>query len=335
LICAAIAALSVGFAVERGATHRIDEARDGLQVEAAGISPFGSIHPKSSGLGSSPESQSPDRAGVRVASLETDFESALDEESEPEAATNLGASFDERFFFDQRLASFDERFAGAFNAAGSASVAMAMTEERASDESPDPVEHATARPPTGRSAPRLAMLTPSAPPVFEKRRRAPDAPIDPPSLSDLGGRTAIYDIAAHTVYLPDGHRLEAHSGLGSRLDDPRYVAAKGRGPTPPNVYRLALRERLFHGVRAIRLLPVDESKMFGRDGMLAHTYMLGPNGQSNGCVSFSDYPAFLNAFLRGDVDRLVVVERLADRPRGNNTASGWLPESIKDLFRRS
>jgi hypothetical protein len=29
-----------------------------------------------------------------------------------------------------------------------------------------------------------------------------------------GDYTAIYDIASRTVYLPDGHRLEAHSGLG-------------------------------------------------------------------------------------------------------------------------
>src|SRR5262249_15864078 len=33
-------------------------------------------------------------------------------------------------------------------------------------------------------------------------------------------RTALYDIAAHTVYLPNGDRLEAHSGLGSMLDNP-------------------------------------------------------------------------------------------------------------------
>ena len=71
------------------------------------------------------------------------------------------------------------------------------------------------------------------------------------------------------------------------------------------------RERLFHGVRAIRLIPVDDGKMFGRDGILAHSYMLGPSGDSNGCVSFRDYPAFLNAFLTGKVDRLVVVEHLA------------------------
>jgi len=62
--------------------------------------------------------------------------------------------------------------------------------------------------------------------------------------------------------------------------------------------------------------------------------MLGPNGQSNGCVSFSDYPAFLDAYLKGEVDRLVVVEQLATAS-SPKTASGWLPEFIKDLFRRS
>src|SRR5208282_4855588 len=36
--------------------------------------------------------------------------------------------------------------------------------------------------------------------------------------------TAVYDISARTVYLPDGTRLEAHSGLGDRLDNPRYVS---------------------------------------------------------------------------------------------------------------
>jgi hypothetical protein len=95
-----------------------------------------------------------------------------------------------------------------------------------------------------------------------------------------------------------------------------------------------MRESLFHGVRAIRLVPKDDSKMHGRDGILAHTYMLGPNGQSNGCVSFRDYQAFLDAYLRGDITRLVVVERLADVP-GQRTASDWLSNALKDLFRRS
>jgi hypothetical protein len=38
--------------------------------------------------------------------------------------------------------------------------------------------------------------------------------------------------------------------------------------------------------------------------------MLGSNGQSNGCVSFRDYPKFLQAFLSGEVERLVVVPNL-------------------------
>jgi hypothetical protein len=41
--------------------------------------------------------------------------------------------------------------------------------------------------------------------------------------------------------------------------------------------------------------PIDGGKMHGRDGILAHSYMLGLNGQSNGCVSFNDYAAFLDA----------------------------------------
>jgi hypothetical protein len=120
---------------------------------------------------------------------------------------------------------------------------------------------------------------------------------------------AIYDIRARTVYLPNGTKLEAHSGLREFLDDPRYVNVRMRGATPPGTYDLKLRESLFHGVRALRLTPID-SNMFGRAGLLAHTYMLGPNGDSNGCVSFKDYDAFLQAYLRGEVKRLTVVARL-------------------------
>ena len=138
--------------------------------------------------------------------------------------------------------------------------------------------------------------------------------VDSVPLPDDDGRTAIYDITAHAVYLPNGRRLEAHSGLGGLRDNPRHVHVKMRGATPPNVYNLALRERLFHGVRAIRLTPVDSGRMFGRAGMLAHSYMHGSNGQSNGCVAFSNYPEFLNAFLKGEFTRLVVVERLENPP---------------------
>jgi len=161
--------------------------------------------------------------------------------------------------------------------------------------------HTAAAPRPVADAARLARLAP--------------APQASQALADADAHTAIYDIAAHTLYLPGGEKLEAHSGIGRRLDDPRYVKAKNRGPTPPNVYELALRERRFHGVRALRLIPVGDADMFGRDGMLAHSYMLGPNGQSNGCVAVRNYPAFLHAYLSGQVDRLVVVDHLATHNR--------------------
>jgi hypothetical protein len=123
--------------------------------------------------------------------------------------------------------------------------------------------------------------------------------------------TAVYDISGRTVYMPDGTKLEAHSGLGKMLDDPRYADRKMRGVTPPHTYELSLRERPFHGVEAIRLKPVGgEDKIYGRSGLLAHTYMLGPNGDSNGCVSFRNYSAFLRAYKSGQVRRLVVVAKL-------------------------
>src|SRR5579884_410095 len=134
------------------------------------------------------------------------------------------------------------------------------------------------------------------------------------ALAAADSHTAIYDIEAHTVYMPDGSRLEAHSGLGEHMDDPRAIDKKARGPTPPNVYDLVWRDGLFHGVRAIRLNPVNDSKMYGRDGILAHPYMLGPSGQSFGCVSFKDYAEFQRAFKNGEVDRLGVVPHLDGKP---------------------
>ena len=119
--------------------------------------------------------------------------------------------------------------------------------------------------------------------------------------------TAIYDIAAHTVYLPDGRRLEAHSGLGASVDDPRSVAQRMRGATPPNLYELTPREAMFHGVRALRMTPTGGTT-FGRAGLLTHSYMLrGREGESNGCVVFRDYDAFLAAYDAGIVRRLLVV----------------------------
>lgn len=119
---------------------------------------------------------------------------------------------------------------------------------------------------------------------------------------------AVYKITDHKVYLPNGDAIEAHSGLGQMRDNPRYVHVKMRGPTPPHMYELSWRERPFHGVKAIRLTPVGgASAIHNRDGLLAHTYMLNPEGASNGCVSFRDYMPFQRAFERGEIQKLAVV----------------------------
>ena len=150
----------------------------------------------------------------------------------------------------------------------------------------------------------LAYAKPDEP--VEREQPAPKY-----ALPGAGSGVAVYDIKAATVYMPNGERLEAHSGMGSFTDKPRYVDEKNRGPTPPNVYSLSLREKLFHGVPAIRLTPVGDNKMYGRNGFLAHTYMLrGHYAQSNGCVVFKNYDKFLRAFRRGKVTKLVVVPSL-------------------------
>jgi hypothetical protein len=127
------------------------------------------------------------------------------------------------------------------------------------------------------------------------------------SAPSAGGGTAVYDIAAHTVYMPNGERLEAHSGRGRNFDDPHSFSQKNRGVIPPQTYALNPREQPFHGVAALRLNPVGDGDMYGRVGMLAHSYMLGPRGDSMGCVSFKDYDKFLAAYQRGEISRLVVV----------------------------
>jgi len=230
------------------------------------------------------------------------------------------ASLDERFAaLDDRPASFDKRVASADDCPASFAERFgSITRVLASGLGSPPDRDVQNR---RADAPK---------PTVSKDVRPGQARKEVPLPGD-DGRTAIYDITAHTVYLPSGRRLEAHSGLGGFMDNPGHVRMKMPGSTPPNVYNLALRERMFHGVRAIRLNPIDGSRMYGRGGILAHSYMLGPNGQSNGCVSFSNYPEFLNAFLKGEVTRLAVVDRLESPP--GKLAAGQLPEPVRELMK--
>jgi hypothetical protein len=343
-IAAGVVALAVGLAINGNAPVA-------PQAVPADVSASPTFRQRSADLEVLFGSRTPAAPGMRLASLEagSDSDFATEErQSGSRSVTLLGprVSFDERFVFRQNLVSFEDRF----GAAGSTAVASHRSPARAIDTethtiiasiaSSPPVESEPARPAVAqvsRAIARAIAPAPSAPPAGAPDKQLAYASPEsiPDAETEADRHTAIYDIVAHTVYLPNGQKLEAHSGLGERMDDPRQINAKGQGPTPPNVYKLTLRERPFHGVRAIRLIPVDETKMFGRDGMLAHTYMLGPNGQSNGCVSFNDYQAFLNAFQNGEIDRLVVVEHLATEP-GSKTASGsWLPQAIRDLFTRS
>jgi hypothetical protein len=134
-----------------------------------------------------------------------------------------------------------------------------------------------------------------------------------PDLASLGYEplTAVYDITARAVYLPNGLSLEAHSGMGSLRDDPEHVSMANVGATPPAVYELKPREKLFHGVQALRMIPTEGSDTSGRSGLLTHSFMLGPNGDSNGCVSIRNYDRFLKAFNDGEINRLVVVPNLS------------------------
>ena len=133
---------------------------------------------------------------------------------------------------------------------------------------------------------------------------------------------AVYDISAAKVYMPDGSVLEAHSGIGKMADNPKFVNVKMNGPTPPHTYNLKMREKRFHGVEAIRMLPVDGKNKHGRDGFLTHSYLLrGGRAESHGCVAFKDYNKFLNAFKQGKIRQLVVVPG-GGRAIARNTQKG-------------
>lgn len=135
------------------------------------------------------------------------------------------------------------------------------------------------------------------------------------TLPGRGSKIAVYDISAGVVHMPNGEKLDASSGRGAYRDNPKFVHVRMRGSTPPNVYHLRMREALFHGVEAIRMTPVNQKMMFGRDGMLTHSYLLRRRGDSSGCVVFEDYPRFLNAFKRGEVKTLIVVPRISELPK--------------------
>ncbi len=345
-IAAGVAAFAASFVFYLWVTTDRAPANAGLRGEGRFLSVFAAV--------GSAGSDTSFRARWSNFEAEEAFKVALNDRDNQEEPWLARSSFGDRFLFEQldapsgtfqRSALFDDRFVDQFTASGATSRSAAVT-QRVAAEAATPRAIARSalaplppkRPQQGRFQLASASAT-SLPLAYAPADSVKSSAALGSALKDLApktskpidpSRTAIYDITAQTVYLPNGRRLEAHSGLGSYMDDPRYVNVRMNGPTPPNVYDLKLREAPFHGVRAIRLIPTDSSKMYGRAGILAHSYLLGPSGASNGCVSFSDYGAFLAAFDRGEIDRLVVVERLSDPP-APRTASDW----FRDFFRRS
>jgi hypothetical protein len=316
----------------------VRHTHDGRQTERSNISIIETRHLDQPTHWSSAWSRVLNNSASRVAVQNTETSSAG---SSSEASSSV---FEERFSFKGPSASFGERFVGAAGSLRHVALNAVKTQLAslqygafAKTEQPPPAPHEPSTTGSARSDPVVAAPAPPAPrsaatsPSVSNAIRGPKVRLTSlSSAPDSQNRTAIYDISSQVVYLPDGRRLEAHSGLGSYMDDPRYVERKNEGPTPPNTYRLALRESLFHGVRAIRLIPIGDGNMFGRDGILAHHYLLGPNGQSNGCVSLPNYSEFLNAYLNGDIDRLVVVDRLQNPP-GSVLAAGWLERAVNGL----
>lgn len=134
------------------------------------------------------------------------------------------------------------------------------------------------------------------------------------ALPQRGSKVAIYDVSAATVYMPDGSRLRAHSGIGAMRDNPRYDHVTMRGPTPSGIYRLSMREKRFYGVEAIRMTSIDGRDPKNRTGLLTHTNLLRGQIGSHGCVAFQNYEPFLRAFKRGEVKMLVVVPEMPSSP---------------------
>jgi hypothetical protein len=362
-IAAGLAAFAIGFISYLWLTLDTERANAGSRADARDSSVSGTIHPKlvdfrTATAGSGIRG---DRAHLTSRQTGTVAELAFKESHNRSEPPPTSAAFAERFSFDQAsppnsslqrsypLASFDDRHIGNILPPGatisSVLVAPPAAAPRVAAATVPVPRPAPKRPSESRfqlaGASDTSVSLAYAPSGPAKSSAIPGSflsnltPRDSDSPADVDtSRTAIYDITSRTVYLPNGRRLEAHSGLGGHMDDPRYVHAKRTGPTPPNVYELKLREQLFHGVRAIRLIPTDSSRMYGRDGILAHSYLLGPKGESNGCVSLKDYAAFLDAFDRGEINRLVVVERLANPP-SPKTASDWFANTLKDIFGRS
>src|SRR5262249_52311001 len=240
-----IAAMILGFVLKSAGTQArpADTALPGPR-----LSVFGTIHPEIFRL-SAPLGSEAAGDGVRLASLEPQvglFDApakAAPILTDTSAAACQNPPFEERFAaLDDHPAPFD-RFASADDCASfDERFGLAMRVLPSSPRLP-PDQEVQNRP---ADAPPKTIVSNVHVRLAQPCNEVPQPRKEVPPLED-DGRTAIYDITARTVYLPSGRRLEAHSGFGDLMDNPRHVHVRMQGATPPNVYNLTLRERLFHG----------------------------------------------------------------------------------------
>ncbi len=150
------------------------------------------------------------------------------------------------------------------------------------------------------AAPAVVALAPSPTPGPEKKTDGVELAPKPPALNQFDRFTAVYDLMAHTVFLPDGSRLEAHSGLGPL------------GTIPPMSWKRtgARRRRMNMNSRCARacstacrrcgsIPSAGRMRSMAAPGCSPTPTCWGPDGDSNGCVSFKNYDAFLAAFQSG------------------------------------
>ena len=138
--------------------------------------------------------------------------------------------------------------------------------------------------------------------------------------------TAVYDINSATLYLPNGDRLEAHSGLKQYRDNSKSANLRNRGATPPGEYILSMREKPYFGVDALRMTPACYSYTYGRGGFLAHSHLGGPRGDSHGCIAIKNYAKLLKTYRNGQVRKMMVVAQYAPAKDLTNHLSRWWPQ---------
>jgi len=125
------------------------------------------------------------------------------------------------------------------------------------------------------------------------------------------------------------------------LDDPVQCVTGIAASTPADYLRPdALRSAVPMACRRSAPTPVDENRFFGRERNLVHSYRPGSERPvERTCISFKDCLRFLQAFQRGEIDRIVVGVRVSTgadvcRARNVRSASNTLCEDGPLLRRK-